>query len=114
MHQVTLDLQKFKEVLYNLLANADKFTDEGGSVEIGAVPLDHDLFQLKGRDTGMGIKPEDFKRLFTEFELLDAGATRRFEGTGLGLALTKKIVEFQRGKINVESEFGRGSTFTVV
>jgi signal transduction histidine kinase len=62
----------------------------------------------------MGIKAEDFGKLFTEFQQLDSGPDRRYEGTGLGLALTRKIVELQKGTIGVESEVGKGSTFTVV
>ena len=65
-------------------------------------------------DTGIGIKPEDVDRLFKEFAQLDSSVRRRHEGTGLGLALSRKIVELQGGTIGVESEFGRGSTFTVV
>jgi PAS domain S-box-containing protein len=111
---VTLDQQKFKQVLYNLLSNAVKFTDEGGKVEINATPHGAGHFKLAVRDTGIGIKAEDIQRLFTEFEQLDSGTSRRFEGTGLGLALTRKIVELQRGTISVESEPGKGSIFTVI
>jgi len=63
------------------------------------------------RDTGIGIRSEDLGRLFTEFEQLDSGTARHFEGTGLGLALTKKIVELQGGHIRVEAEPGKGSLF---
>jgi signal transduction histidine kinase len=70
--------------------------------------------EVRVRDTGIGIKADDINRLFTEFEQLDTGTARRFEGTGLGLALTKKIIEFQGGHITVESEPGMGSTFSVV
>jgi signal transduction histidine kinase len=111
---VTLDQHKFKQVLYNLLSNAVKFTDEGGQVDIHARRLDPHRFEVQVRDTGIGIKAEDINRLFTEFEQLDSGTARRFEGTGLGLALTKKIVEFQGGRIGVQSEPGKGSVFTVV
>jgi signal transduction histidine kinase len=111
---VTLDQQKFKQVLYNLLSNAVKFSDDGGQVGIHARRLGPHQFEVQVRDTGIGIKAEDIKRLFTEFEQLDSGTTRRFEGTGLGLALTKKIIEFQGGHIRVESEVGEGSVFTVV
>ncbi len=111
---VTLDQHKFKQVLYNLLSNAVKFTDEGGQVDIHARRLDSHQLEVQVRDTGMGIKAEDIHRLFTEFEQLDSGTARRFEGTGLGLALTKKIVEFQGGRIDVQSEPGKGSVFTVV
>jgi len=114
LEEVQLDLKKFKQVLYNLLSNAVKFTDAGGKVEIVATPREGNQFQVAVKDTGIGIKEEDLKRLFREFEQLEAGSARRFEGTGLGLALTKKIVEFQKGSIDVESEFGHGSTFTAV
>ena len=111
---VTLDQNKFKQVLYNLLSNAVKFTNEGGQVDIHARCLDPHRIEVQVRDTGIGIKAEDINRLFTAFEQLDTGTSRRFEGTGLGLALTKNIVEFQGGRIDVQSELGRGSVFTVV
>jgi len=111
---VLLDQHKFKQVLYNLLSNAVKFTDDGGRVEIKAARLPVDRLEVQVRDTGIGIKTDDINKLFTEFEQLDTGTARRFEGTGLGLALTKKIVEFQGGQISVESEPGQGSTFSVV
>src|SRR5680860_364428 len=111
---VTLDQHKFKQVLYNLLSNAVKFTDEGGQVDIHARRLEPHRLEVQVRDTGIGIKAEDINRLFTEFEQLDSGTARRFEGTGLGLALTKKIIEFQGGRIDAQSEPGKGSVFTVV
>jgi len=110
---VTLDQQKFKQVCYNLLANGVKFTESGGKVGIGAARLDGGRFELWVTDTGIGIKEEDMARLFLEFEQLDQGAGRRYEGTGLGLALTRKLVEFQGGSIRVRSAPGVGSTFTV-
>jgi PAS domain S-box-containing protein len=110
---VHLDLLKFKQVLYNLLSNAVKFTNAGGSVHIHARGLEPDQFEVRVRDTGIGIRAEDMNRLFIEFGQLDSGTARRFEGTGLGLALTRKIVELQGGRIGVESEPGKGSTFTV-
>jgi PAS domain S-box-containing protein len=111
---VTLDQQKFKQVCYNLLANAVKFTDSSGSVELNALARDDERFELRVKDTGIGIKKEDMQRLFREFEQLESGNARRFEGTGLGLALTKKLVESQGGSIGAESEYGKGSTFFVV
>ncbi|WP_081612052.1 PAS domain-containing hybrid sensor histidine kinase/response regulator [Janthinobacterium sp. CG3] len=111
---VTLDQQKFKQVLYNLISNGIKFNDDGGGVEISATLLDARRFKLSVRDTGIGIKPEDMKRLFREFEQLESGTSRRYEGTGLGLTLTRKIVELQGGSIGVESKFGQGSMFSVV
>jgi signal transduction histidine kinase len=112
--EVTLDQQKFKQVLFNLLSNAVKFTDEGGKVDILAGPHDGARFRVQVRDTGIGIKAEDLTKLFVEFQQLDSGMARRYQGTGLGLVLPKKIVEFQQGAISVESEVGKGSTFTVV
>jgi signal transduction histidine kinase len=111
---VMLDQRKFKQVLYNLLSNAIKFSDDCGAVAIHARRLDANQLEVQIRDTGIGIKAEDIDRLFTEFEQLDSGTGRHFEGTGLGLALTKKIIEFQGGHISVESDLGKGSVFTVI
>jgi PAS domain S-box-containing protein len=111
--QVTLDRNRFKQVLYNLFSNAVKFTDEGGSVEVVTDKIDKNHFRLVVADTGIGIKPEDLKRLFKEFEQINPGQ-RQGQGTGLGLALTRRIVELQSGTIDVESEFGRGTKFTIV
>jgi PAS domain S-box-containing protein len=114
LDRVTLDPQKFKQILYNLLSNAIKFTDEGGSVHITAAIADEDHFRLDVRDTGIGIREEDFGRLFHEFEQIDSGTSRHYEGTGLGLALTRKLVELHGGAISVSSALGKGSTFSVV
>jgi len=114
LDEVRLDKQRMTQILYNLLSNALKFTDEAGQVAITAELQGSLHFRLSVRDSGIGIKPEDISRLFKEFEQLEAGTDRRFGGTGLGLALTRKIVEMQGGTIHVESEPGSGSTFTVV
>jgi len=111
--EVALDRDRFKQVLYNLFSNAVKFTDEGGSVEVVSTKIDHSRFRLVVADTGIGIKPEDLKRLFKQFEQISPGQ-RRGQGTGLGLALTRRIVELQSGTIDVESEFGKGTKFTIV
>ncbi|MBV8099141.1 MAG: PAS domain-containing sensor histidine kinase [Verrucomicrobia bacterium] len=111
--EVTLDRNRFKQVLYNLFSNAVKFTDEGGSVEVITAKINKDYFRLVVADTGIGIKPEDLKRLFRQFEQINPGQ-RRGQGTGLGLALTRRIVELQSGTIDVESEFGKGTKFTIV
>ena len=111
---VTLDQQRFKQILYNLLSNAVKFTDQGGKVEIHVATHDAYRFKLSVQDTGIGIEEEDFHRLFKEFEQIESGAARRYEGTGLGLALTRKIVESQGGEVGVESKIGKGTTFTVL
>jgi protein-histidine pros-kinase len=114
IESVTLDQQKFKQVLYNLLSNAVKFTDDRGHVEFVADLHGSNQLRVRVRDTGIGIKPEDLGKLFVEFKQIDSGTARKYEGTGLGLALTKKIVEFQHGTIAVESAPGKGSTFTVI
>jgi len=110
---VTLDRRKFVQVLYNLLSNGVKFNDEGGEIRILADLDESGSFRLRVCDTGIGIDHADFPKLFVEFQQLDSGATRRFGGTGLGLALTKKIIEFQGGRIDVESRLNVGTTFTV-
>ncbi|HZT72987.1 MAG TPA: PAS domain S-box protein [Terriglobales bacterium] len=112
LERVALDQPKLKQVLYNLLSNAVKFTPDGGRVAVRAARVAGAL-ELRVSDTGIGIRAEDLPRLFNEFQQLESGLPRRYEGTGLGLALTRKLVEFQGGRIAVESEPGRGSTFTV-
>ena len=107
-----LDVVKFKQVLYNLLSNAVKFTPENGAIKLSA-RIENERIRAQVTDTGMGIKKEDLARLFREFQQLDSGFGRQQQGTGLGLALTKKIIELQGGSITVKSEFGKGSTFTV-
>lgn len=111
--QVVLDEQKIKQILYNLLSNAVKFTPEKGEIEILASILDQDELQIQIKDNGIGIKKEDMGRLFVEFEQLDSGETRQFQGTGLGLALVKKLLMLLGGTISVDSTFGKGSTFTI-
>ena len=76
-----------------------KLTNDGGTVDILVSPYNQSSLRLQVRDTGIGIKAEDFGKLFTEFQQLDSGTDRRYEGTGLGLALTRKIVELQKGTI---------------
>jgi PAS domain S-box-containing protein len=112
--EVTLDRQKLKQVLFNLISNAVKFSEDGGSVNILADLCDEARLRLQVQDSGIGIKPEDLDKLFIEFRQLDSGLARQNQGTGLGLALTKRIVEFQQGTIEVQSELGKGSTFTVI
>lgn len=135
---ITADKTKIKQVALNLLANAVKFTPEGGSVSLSArrvrsselgvrsqkngspvseleTPnsgLDADFIEICVADTGIGMTPEDCARLFRPFLQLDNSTTRKYEGTGLGLHLSKKIVELHQGRIWVESEPGRGSRFS--
>ena len=110
---VQLDAQKLRQVLLNLLSNAVKFTNDGGRIDVSTgFDADGEL-ELQVRDSGIGIRAEDMAHLFVEFHQLDSGNDRRYPGSGLGLALTRKLVELQGGRIEVSSEFGRGTTFTV-
>jgi len=111
---VTVDPRLFKQVLYNYLSNAIKFTLEGGKVAMRVAASEGDTFRVEVEDTGIGIRPEDMGRLFVEFQQLDSGLAKRYPGTGLGLALTKRIVEAQGGRVEVRSVFGVGSTFAAV
>ena len=109
-----LDPAKLKQVLYNYLSNALKFTRDNGRVLIRARPEDATTFRLEVRDNGIGIRPEDIKKLFSEFHQLDSSAAKKYQGTGLGLALTRRIVEAQGGHTGVQSSVGQGSTFFAV
>jgi signal transduction histidine kinase len=134
---VWADPPRLKQILYNLLSNAIKFTPEGGQVSVHACVEDdrrgaeerrstgeeklappplgpsapRQYLEVSVRDTGIGIPPEDLERIFGEFEQVTDPARRHQEGTGLGLALVKRLVEMQGGRIRVESIPGRGSTF---
>ncbi len=112
--KVLLDGGKYKQVLYNFLSNAIKFTPDNGRVTIRTAPEGKGMFRLSVEDTGIGIKPEDQHKLFVEFQQLDAGTAKKYAGTGLGLALTKRIVEAQGGRVEVQSHPGKGSHFSAV
>jgi protein-histidine pros-kinase len=112
LDQVRLDRQKFKQVLLNLASNAVKFTDAGGRVQVLARLQGNDLVMVV-RDSGIGIDERDRARLFVEFERLEPSDAGRRPGTGLGLALTRRLVELQGGHIEVASPLGVGSEFTV-
>lgn len=112
---VVLDASRLKQVLYNYVSNALKFTPEGGQVMVRARPEPGGaMFRLEVEDTGPGIDPADIGRLFVEFQQLDAGAAKKHGGTGLGLALTKRLVQAQGGTIGVHSTPGQGSTFFAI
>jgi signal transduction histidine kinase len=112
--RIYADRQRIRQIILNLVSNAIKFTPDGGTVRIGiaADPDDPALIAVSVRDDGIGIKPEDFPKLFEKFRQLDSSHNRRYEGTGLGLALTKQLVELNGGAIAAQSVFGAGSTFT--
>ena len=108
--EVTGDERKIKQVLLNLLSNAVKFTPDGGRISLKAGRADGAV-EISVADTGIGIAPDDQAAIFEEFRQVGSDERRR-EGTGLGLTLAKKFVELHGGRIWVESELGRGSTFT--
>jgi len=114
LQHVTLDPARLKQVLYNYVSNALKFTEIGGRVTIRAVTEADGMFRISVEDTGIGIAEQDLPRLFIEFQQLDAGTAKKHAGTGLGLALTKRIVEAQAGSVGVTSALGSGSTFYAV
>ena len=109
--QVEADRAKIRRVLQNLLSNALKFTPHGGRVEFSAEQGDERV-RVSVSDTGVGISPEDIDRLFDKYEQARSRATRGEKGTGLGLYITKQLVELHGSEIKVESEVGRGSTFS--
>ncbi len=108
----TADVRRVNQILLNLLTNAIKFTHEGGNVTLRIwIEEENAVFQVE--DTGIGIPEEQLSLLFEKFHQLDTPYRRRYEGTGLGLALTKQLVQLHRGRIDVESTVGKGSIFTV-
>jgi signal transduction histidine kinase len=136
---IRADERKLKQIIYNLLSNAVKFTQQGGLIELSArlftaekdpagdtdkdipsLPADCPVFDRGGllisvKDTGIGIKPEDQERIFKPFEQVDGSLSRRYQGTGLGLSLTKSLVELHGGIIWVESPGeGCGSSFHLI
>lgn len=113
LRHACLDRQKFKQVLLNLASNAVKFTDPGGEVRISVSGGPDGGLELAVADTGIGISSQHQQRLFMEFERIETSGGERRPGTGLGLALTRRLVELQGGQVSVASEPGKGSTFTV-
>ncbi len=103
--------RKVKQVLLNLLSNAVKFTPEGGKISLSA-SLNDGMAEISVADTGVGIAPEDQEAIFEEFRQVGSDYARKREGTGLGLALARRLVALHGGKLWVESEPGKGSTFT--
>lgn len=132
-----VDTRKFKQIVYNLLSNAVKFTPDGGKVTVRAkkvslpAPIEEPEFQMTGQngelignnpgeyiefsveDTGIGISAEDQKRLFQPFEQVDSSMGRKYEGTGLGLTMVRRLAELHGGAVELSSEVGQGSCFTV-
>jgi signal transduction histidine kinase len=108
---VECDHGRLRQILVNLIGNAIKFTP-AGSIEVRASSDEQNLY-IAVKDTGIGIPKELHQRIFEEFQQADNSPTRQFQGTGLGLAITRRLVEMHGGSIFVESEVGKGSTFSV-
>ncbi|WP_332690121.1 hybrid sensor histidine kinase/response regulator [Devosia sp.] len=108
---IEADPAKLKQILYNLLSNAIKFTPEAGRVTVRGRRVGT-LVEVAVADTGIGVRPGDQERIFGEFEQVDSAYARQVEGTGLGLPLTRRLVELHRGTLTLESAEGKGSTFT--
>ena len=106
------DERKFKQIVLNLLSNAVKFTPDGGRVAVSA-KQDTTCVEIAVKDTGIGIAPEDQAAVFEEFKQVGRDYTKKAEGTGLGLTLTKRFVELHGGAISLQSALGKGSTFTI-
>lgn len=111
--EAMVDVRKFKQIVYNLLANAVKFTPDGGSVLLEAQRISAGQLEFSVSDTGIGIAEKDMARLFVPFEQLDSSLARKYEGTGLGLSMVKRLAELHGGTVSVHSELGKGSCFTV-
>lgn len=109
---VYADQARFRQIILNVLSNANKFTPEGGSITVVAEG-DADVVRIRVTDTGIGIHPEDAPKVFEAFRQIDGSLSRRYNGTGLGLALTRRLVELQHGTIDFESEPDHGTTFTI-
>jgi len=114
LDRALLDPMRLKQVLYNFLSNAIKFTPEGGRVALRVRADGDERFVVEVEDNGIGIKSDDLHRLFIEFQQLDASTAKNAAGSGLGLALTKRLVEAQGGAVGVRSMFGSGSTFFAI
>ncbi|MFS0515480.1 response regulator [Nostoc sp. UIC 10607] len=109
---VYLDMEKFDKVVYNLLSNAMKFTPEGGTISV-RLKSEHDRCILQVQDTGIGIIKEQIPHLFERFRQAEGSANRSYEGSGLGLALVKELVELHGGQVTLESVYGEGTTFSL-
>ena len=109
---LTTDIVKVRQILVNLLSNAGKFTEKGG-IAISVKQKENGLVAFVIKDTGIGIEQNNFEKVFEEFQQVDSSSTRKYKGTGLGLPIARKLARMLGGDLTVESELGRGSTFTL-
>jgi PAS domain S-box-containing protein len=114
VHELVLDPARLRQVLYNYVSNAIKFTPARGRVTVRARPEGAEHVRIEVEDTGIGIAEDNLARLFVEFQQLDAGLDKSHQGTGLGLALTRRLVQAQGGSVGVYSQPGIGSVFHLV
>lgn len=114
VQEIKIDPIRFKQVLYNYVSNALKCTPEGGHVNIKIYSDLKNMLHLEVEDDGIGIREADLSRLFVEFQQLDIDTAKKYPSSGLGLALTKHIIEAQGGQVGVKSIFGKGSTFYAI
>jgi signal transduction histidine kinase len=110
---IVSDRQKIKQVLLNLLSNALKFTRQG-SVTVRVEQLSAERTAIAITDTGIGIDPNDHEKIFEDFQQVDSSVARPYGGTGLGLSICRRLATMLGGRLDLESEVGRGSTFTLV
>ena len=111
---VIIDPEKLKQVVRHYVSNAIKFSPEGSEIELSIKSVGNDKFCIEVTDTGIGISEEDAKKLFIPFQQLDLSMSKKYRGTGLGLALSRRIVEYQNGEVGVKSTPGKGSTFYAI
>jgi signal transduction histidine kinase len=107
------DSRKVKQIVLNLLSNAVKFTPKGGTVTVSAELGDSHEMCLTVADSGIGIAPANIDKALTPFAQIDSSLSRKYEGTGLGLPITKALIELHGGRLAIASDLGKGTTVTV-